>query len=160
MPAIATAPRSTATNETEMSPAAPEITEASVRRELFGTVGVASGAKSTKKSDRSGGLELFGLDDDVGGANDANDMTAVAGVTDLSSAAPHDRGSVAAVDTACFQSQHARHAPPVNPQMVRSATNLLATARSSPYQSMREDLRASGQQLRRLYDARRVLFPL
>jgi hypothetical protein len=31
--------------------------------------------------------------------------TAAAGTTDLPSAAPQDRGSVAAVDTACFQSQ-------------------------------------------------------
>jgi hypothetical protein len=55
--------------------------------------------------ERLGGLELFGRCGDVAGANHAKDTTAAAGTTDLSSAAPQDRGSVAAVDTACFQSQ-------------------------------------------------------
>jgi hypothetical protein len=55
--------------------------------------------------ERSGRLELFGRVGDVADANHAKDTTAAAGTTDLSPAAPQDRGTVAAVDTACFQSQ-------------------------------------------------------
>ena len=43
---------------------------------LFGSFGAASDAKSTKKSERLGGRELFGLVGDVGGAKDAKDPTA------------------------------------------------------------------------------------
>jgi hypothetical protein len=57
--------------------------------------------------ERLGALELFGRVGDVAGANHAKDATAAAGTTDLTSAAPRDRGSVAAVDTTSFQSQRA-----------------------------------------------------
>ena len=40
---------------------------------LLGSIGVASGAKSTKKTERLRGFELFGMVGDVGGANDAKD---------------------------------------------------------------------------------------
>ncbi len=72
-----------------------------IRRELFGSLDAASGAKSTKKTERLCGLELFGRVGDVGGANHAKDTTTAAACTaDLSYAAPQDRGSVNAVDTA------------------------------------------------------------
>ncbi len=47
-------------------------------RELFGSFDAASGAKSTKKTERLRGLELFGLVGDVGGADHAKDPTAAA----------------------------------------------------------------------------------
>jgi hypothetical protein len=43
---------------------------------VFGSFDAASGAKSTKKTDRSRGLELFGRVGDVGGANHAKDTKA------------------------------------------------------------------------------------
>src|SRR5687767_8221038 len=49
-------------------------------RELFGSCDAGSGAKSTKKSERLGRLELFGRVGDVGGADRAKDATVVSSV--------------------------------------------------------------------------------
>ena len=55
--------------------------------ELFGGVDAASGARTTRKSERLRGLELFGRVGDVGGADHAN-HDGRAWTMDLSSAAP------------------------------------------------------------------------
>ncbi len=106
------------------------------RRELFGSFGAASGAKSTKKTEGLRGLELFGLVGDVGGANHAKDATAAACATDLSSAAPQDRGSVAAVDTACFRSRRARPArrsdPRIREERHKRSNRCIARMSASP----------------------------